>query len=272
MLISVIIPTFNREKEVVRAIESVYLGTYKDIEIIVVDDGSTDETSKTLARLDIPIKFITTKNRGVSAARNLGVTYARGEWIAFLDSDDTWLENKLEAQVALLRNCPELRLIHGEEIWIRNGVRVNQMKKHQKSGGDIFVKSLKLCLISPSAVMLQKSLLEEMGGFREDFEVCEDYDLWLKITSLYPVGFVETPIIKKFGGHEDQLSRKFFAMDYWRVRSLSWIMINRKLGEDKLEPLKSVLEKKCKVLLNGYKKHDNMTHYSEIEGIFKSIN
>lgn len=270
MLISVIIPTFNRKNYCQRAIESVFAGTYKNIEVIVIDDGSTDGTDELLSKCDFPIQYFKTKNQGVSKARNFGVDKAKGQWISFLDSDDLWLENKLSKQVKLLEENPGLRLVHAEEIWIRNGVRVNQMNKHKKSGGDIFEASLKLCLISPSAVLLEKSLFIEMGGFREDFVVCEDYDLWLKIASIYPVGFVKEPLIKKFGGHDDQLSRKFFAMDYWRVRSLSWILEHRELDEDKRESVLRVLKKKCRILLNGYKKHQNFKDYDEVEKILTS--
>ncbi len=250
-----------------RAINSVLAQTYKEFELIVVDDGSTDGTKELLSDLDL--KYIYTPNKGVSHARNRGVEAANGKWIAFLDSDDEWLPTKLERQIEYLKDNPDCQLVHGEEIWIRNGVRVNQMNKHKKSGGDIFIRSLKLCLISPSAVILRKELLLQMEGFREDFEVCEDYDLWLKITSLYQVGFIKTPILKKYGGHEDQLSRKFFAMDYWRVKSMVWVFGNRDLDTDKKLSLLKVLKKKCEVLLKGYEKHQNLTHFKEVEGYLR---
>ena len=214
-LISVIIPTFNRAHVLLKAIDSVLKQTYKNFEVIVVDDGSTDGTTELLSSYikEGKILYLKQENKGVSSARNFGVKSSKGDWLAFLDSDDEWLKHKLQKQVELLTERPDLRLVHGEELWVRNGKRVNQKKIHQKFGGFIYEKCLPLCLISPSAVMIERKLYEEMGGFDEEFTVCEDYDLWLKITSLYEVGFVSDPIIYKYGGHEDQLSHKYFAMD-----------------------------------------------------------
>lgn len=259
-MISVIIPVFNREETIKRALESVFNQTYKDFEVIVIDDGSTDKTLS-LAK-EFPVEIITQKNHGVSHARNRGIEKARGEYIALLDSDDEWLPKKLELQMQKQSVC-----CHTEEIWIRDGVRVNQMKKHKKGGGDQFIPSLGLCLISPSSVLLRRDVFDEIGMFREDYPVCEDYDLWLKLTSLYEIDFIDTPLIKKYGGHEDQLSRKFIAMDYWRIKSIDWILQNRKLNTEQREACLKVLAKKTRVLLNGYQKHQNMDNFSEIQSI-----
>jgi len=259
-MISVIIPVFNREETIKRALESVFNQTYKDFEVIIIDDGSTDKTLS-LAK-EFPVEIITQNNHGVSHARNRGIEKARGEYIALLDSDDEWLPKKLELQIAKQSIC-----CHTEEIWIRDGVRVNQMKKHKKGGGDQFIPSLGLCLISPSSVLLKREVFDEIGMFREDYPVCEDYDLWLKLTSLYEIDFIDTPLIKKYGGHEDQLSRKFFAMDYWRIKSIDWILQNRKLSSQQREACLKVLAKKTRVLLNGYQKHQNMDNFSEIQSI-----
>ncbi|MFT6631187.1 MAG: glycosyltransferase involved in cell wall biosynthesis [Bacteriovoracaceae bacterium] len=265
---SVIIPTFNRAQTLNRAIESVLRQTYKNFELIIVDDGSTDTTQSILNNYP-QLKVIKQENQGVSHARNTGVKEARAEWVCFLDSDDEWLEGKLELQEQFLKDHPELNCIHGEEIWIRNGVRVNQKKKHQKGGGSQFLSSVKVCFISPSTVCLTKVVLEEFGGFREDFEVCEDYDLWLKITSKYDIGFIDRPLIKKYGGHVDQLSTKFVGMDYWRIKSIDWILKNRDLCKEmKFETVK-ILLKKCKILMKGYVKHNNLKNYGEVEKISK---
>lgn len=272
MLVSVIIPTFNRASTIIRAVDSVLAQSYQDFELIIVDDGSTDNTKELLAQYiqENKVIYLYQENGGVSKARNYAVSKAKGQWISFLDSDDAWLENKLELQVRYIESHPETKLIHGEEIWIRNGKRVNPKKKHQKSGGQIFKRSLELCLISPSAVMLRRDLFLEMDGFREDFEVCEDFDLWLKITSLYEVAFIEEPIIMKFGGHEDQLSRKFFAMDYWRIKSLFWILENRELDRDLQCDVIDVILRKGRVLITGYRKHQNLKDLPEVESIVES--
>lgn len=263
--ISVIIPTYNREETLERAILSVAEQEFRDFELIVVDDGSTDGTEEILKpwRSKPWFRSMRTENQGVSAARNRAIKEARGPWIAFLDSDDEWLPNKLQLQWEWVVSSPETCLIHGEEIWIRKGVRVNPMKKHQKKGGDVFEDSLRLCCISPSTALVKKETLEFHNGFREDFPVCEDYDLWLKITSQNSVGFVETPIIKKYGGHEDQLSRKYKAMDYYRILAIDHIL-STPLSEEKRSLALVELFKKREILLNGYRKHQNLENFDEI--------
>ncbi len=271
--IDAIIPTFNRAEVLPRAIQSVLSQTYPVKNIWIIDDGSTDHTLEVLTPYlqQDQVKFVKTANLGVSHARNLGVGLSSSPWVAFLDSDDEWLPERLARQVQVLTENPELNLVHGEEIWIRNGVRVNAHKKHQKSGGNIFEKSLSLCLISPSATLLRKSTLLELGGFREDFPVCEDYDLWLKFCARYPVGFVSEPIIRKYGGHEDQLSKKYFAMDYWRVKSLDACLKSPHLSFSMKKKVQRLIISKSEILLNGYQKHDNRRDFSEIENIYKSV-
>lgn len=269
-MVSVIIPFYNRKATIIRAINSVFNQTYQDFELILINDGSTDDGLNLLDQVKKSFRLINQSNLGVSAARNAGIELAKYEWIAFLDSDDEWLPDKLEKQVQFISENPELKWVHGEEFWIRNGKRVNPMKKHQKGGGDQFLASLDLCLISPSTVMLKKSLLEQVGGFREDFPVCEDYDLWLKLTSLYPIGFIENPLIKKYGGHADQLSRKYKAMDYYRVKSIDWILHNRQLSPLQKKRALHVLKQKCEVLIQGYRKHENLADLPEVQKIYQS--
>jgi glycosyltransferase involved in cell wall biosynthesis len=267
--VSVIIPTFNRAHTLKRAIDSVLAQTFQSFECIVVDDGSTDETSSLVATYSDPrIVYIKSKNAGVSAARNLGFKNSSGEWIALLDSDDEWLPDKLTKQIEFGQQNPELSLVHGEEIWVRRGKRVNPKKKHAKSGGDIFLRCLELCLISPSAVMIKKELWEEFDGFDEEFVVCEDYDLWLKVTRKYEVGYISDPLIVKYGGHEDQLSSKYRAMDYWRV--LSMFRLLQRYPEDlRATSVAKVLKSKGEILIGGYLKHDNLKNLQEVQDMVK---
>jgi len=263
--VTVIIPTYNRAQTLIRAIESVQSQSFKDWQLIVVDDGSTDDTQKLLKNVLEPrLRVIQSDNFGVSHARNLAIKESQSPWLAFLDSDDEWLPQKLRLQMDLADLDKEIQIIHGEEIWIRNEVRVNPMNKHQKKGGDIFFDSIRLCCISPSTVILKKSLLLEVGLFREDFPVCEDYDLWLKMTSRYPVGFVSQPIIKKYGGHEDQLSRKFVAMDYWRLKALYDLLKNYPLSADQQREVNRSIIERSRILLSGYRKHQNLENYDEV--------
>lgn len=269
-LVSVIIPTFNRLKVLDRAIKSVLSQTYSDFELVIVDDGSTDSTGELLQKyIDHPkIRTFRTENQGVSAARNLGLQMAQGKWIGFLDSDDEWLSDKLEKQMSYLEAHPETKVVHGEEIWIRKGVRVNPMKKHQKKGGDLFSDATRFCCMSPSTIMIRKDFIEERGSFDEAFPVCEDYDLWLRLSFDQEIGFLPNFLIKKYGGHEDQLSAKFHSMDYWRIKALRKIL-DFPISLSQKEMVLLEISKKRKVLLKGYRKHQNLEDFDEI---FFSLN
>jgi glycosyltransferase involved in cell wall biosynthesis len=250
--VSVIIPTFNRAGRVIRAISSVLEQTFIDFEIIVVDDGSTDETEKTVARFNDRIKYIAQPaNLGVSAARNTGIKNSSAPFIAFLDSDDHWLPEKLETQMRFFETSADALACQTEEIWIRNGRRVNPRKKHLKPSGDIFEPSLKMCLVSPSAVMLRRSLLEKVGLFDENLPVCEDYDLWLRIACRHPVYLIQQPLIIKEGGHADQLSSRHKGMDRFRIKSLVKLIRSGMLSEKQLQNTFQELALKCSVYGNG---------------------
>lgn len=268
MKIDIIIPTYNRAYCLERAINSVLKQTYKNFNLLIIDDNSSDNTKEITNQYlnDERVSYYKLDvNKGVSAARNIGIEKSTSSWVAFLDSDDEWLEDKLTKQVEYINLNPNLPLIHGEEIWYRNNKRVNPKKIHKKSGGHIFERCLKLCLISPSAVIIKKEILDEFKGFDEQFVVCEDYDLWLKITAKYEIGFIEDPILNKFGGHEDQLSAKYFAMDYYRVKSI--YLLNKKSELTINQKMMSLTELavKAKVLINGYIKHNNTKDLVEVE-------
>jgi glycosyltransferase involved in cell wall biosynthesis len=210
----------------------------------VVDDGSTDDTEGLICRQFPDVRYLQQENRGVAAARNRGIREAKGEWLAFLDSDDEWLPDKLERQLDALRDEPEFLLCHTNETWIRRGNRVNPMKKHTKSGGYIFRKCLPLCVISPSSVLIHGGLFERVGLFDESLPACEDYDLWLRITSILPVLYLEQPLIMKYGGHADQLSRRHWGMDRFRIRALEKVIDSETLAdEDRRAAVRMLLEK-----------------------------
>ncbi|MCD6296628.1 MAG: glycosyltransferase family 2 protein [Deltaproteobacteria bacterium] len=251
--VSVIIPTFNRAERVARAISSVIDQTFADFEIIVVDDGSQDNTEHTAAQFGESITYIAhTSNLGVSAARNTGIKKSASPFIAFLDSDDHWLPQKLSVQVEFFNNHPQAVACQTEETWIRNGRRVNPKKKHLKPSGNIFEPSLKLCLVSPSAVMLKRTLLEEVGLFDEDLPACEDYDLWLRIACRYPVSLIKEPLVVKEGGHPDQLSaRHRGGMDRFRIKALVKLLRSGALNNRQLEATLNELSLKCRVYGNG---------------------
>ena len=178
-LISVIIPVFNREKLVHEAIISVLNQTYPHIELIIADDGSTDNTVNSLKIYSglKNVKILSLNHCGyVGLVRNAAVKTSEGRWIAFLDSDDSWRNDKIEKQIAYLQSNRQYRFIHTLEKWIRNNKIVSQNhRKHHKSG-DLFETSLGKCEICPSTVLMEKELFIKYGGFREDLEICEDYE------------------------------------------------------------------------------------------------
>jgi len=254
--LTIIIPTFNRADFLKEAIESVLAQTFTDFELIVVDDGSTDHTGDVVREFPRIRYAACTENSGVSHARNLGIGMARGRDICFLDSDDLWIKNKLETQIRWMEAHAECRVCYTDEIWIRKGVRVNPMNKHRKYSGDIFPHCLPLCIVSPSSVLMQTSLFDEVGTFDEDMTVCEDYDLWLRIALKYPVHFIREKLIVKRGGHQDQLSAKYWGMDRFRVVALEKLLKESSLNDEKRGLVLKTLFKKCGILIQGFSRRD----------------
>ncbi len=269
--ISVIIPSYNRAHLLNRALDSVLAQSRTADEIILIDDGSTDETAKLMQANYPQVRYLHQKNSGVSAARNRGIQAAKGEWIALLDSDDEWLPDKLAIQMQSLKQAPEHKLIHSDEIWIRNGVRVNQMKKHAKKGGWIYPNCLPLCAISPSASLIHRSLFDELGLFDETLPACEDYDLWLRITTRYPVLYCEEALIKKYGGHEDQLSAKHWGMDRFRIRALQKSLAQTVLKDEDRAAAEKMLMRKLHILLKGARKHQNQILIDQYQPLLQGL-
>ena len=266
MNIAVIIPTFDRQHFLGRAIDSVLSQTRPAHEVIVIDDGSTDGTVPWLKKEYPTVKLIEQTNQGVSAARNAGIQQAQSEWIALLDSDDEWFPEKLERQVKELQKYPEILFCHTDEIWIRKGVRVNPMKKHQKFGGMIFSKCLDICRISPSSALFSRTLLDDVGWFDETLPICEDYDLWLRITAKFPVLFINDPLIIKYGGHIDQLSRLVDGIEQYRITALEKILKGPNLTKTDRSAAVQMLIKKLNIYLTGLKKRGKARQVDEISG------
>jgi glycosyltransferase involved in cell wall biosynthesis len=252
-VVSVIIPTFNRAWCLAEAVDSVRAQDFLDFELIVVDDGSADGTDGLLAGYGSALTVLRQENRGVSAARNRGIAAARGELIAFLDSDDLWLPQKLSAQVEFFRSRPQALICQTEEIWVRNGRRVNPRRRHRKPAGMIFEPSLELCLVSPSAVMLRRELIERVGFFDETLSACEDYDLWLRVSCRYPIDLIDTALIVKRGGHPDQLSQAW-GLDRYRIASLSKLLAGDLLTPGQRQAAARILAQKCTVYAGGCRK------------------
>ncbi len=274
MRISVVIPSFNRADRIVRALESVFTQTLAAAEVIVVDDGSTDNTGDVIAARRTETIYLHQPRSGVSGARNVGLRRARGDWIAFLDSDDEWLPRKLEHQAAALQQHEDYRICHTNEIWIRNGRRVNPMKKHQKSGGWILQRCFPRCVISPSSVLIHRSVFDDVGFFDEELPACEDYDLWLRICARYPVLYLPHAMIKKYGGHADQLSRAWWGMDRFRIRALEKLIRSEVLSyDDHVLALKTLLSKAAIVMTGARKRgnHDLAAEYAGKLTLFQKL-
>ena len=249
--VSAIIPTYNRGRTVLRALRSVYAQRIPVNEVIVIDDGSSDDTAARI-QVEFPgVNLICQTQHGVSHARNRGIDASQGEWLAFLDSDDEWLPIKVETQLDAVRNNPSCRICHSNEIWIRNGRRVNPMDKHRKHGGWIFKHCLPRCAISPSSVLLHRTAVEEFGNFDESLPVCEDYDLWLRMTAALPVMHIAEPLVKKYGGHSDQLSRSRWGMDRYRIKSLEKLLAVKTLTAVQERQVLQELARKIDIYLTG---------------------
>ena len=262
--ISVVIPTLNRINTLQRALDSVINQTYKPAEIIVVDNGSSDGTLKFLREQYPKITTLTENKVGVSSARNKGIKKSINQWIALLDSDDAWHPRKLEVQTSMLDSAlKEYSLIHTDEVWFRNNKHINQMKKHKKQGGYIFERCLSLCCISPSSVLFKKNILDKVGLFDESLPVCEDYDLWLKICSSEEVLFAQDKLTYKYGGHKDQLSKSYWGMDRFRIKSIENIIKNFDLTNKQKKQAKKELIKKLKIIINGAFKRNNLSIVNE---------
>ena len=251
--VSVIIPTYNRGWILKEAIDSVLTQDYKDFELIVVDDGSTDNTSEILASYGNGIRVLFQENKGVSAARNRGIAEASGQFIAFIDSDDLWLPQKLSTQVEFFNQTPDALICQTEEVWIRKGKRVNPKMRHKKPSGMIFEPSLELCLVSPSAVMIRRVLFDRVGEFDVTLPACEDYDLWLRISCRFPVHLIDTPLIIKRGGHNDQLS-SMKGLDKFRIKAIENIIKSELLSDDHYRTAVKTLKEKCKIYAAGCRK------------------
>ena len=266
-IVSVVIPTYNRAKYLRECLDSILRQKFQNFELIVVDDGSEDETSLILEDYKEKILVIHQENKGVSAARNTGISCAKGTYLAFCDSDDMWLPYKLEKQMELFAQETSAVVCYTDEIWIRKGVRVNPCKHHEKVSGWIFEKSLELCLVSPSSVMMHRHFFDLAGNFDESLPACEDYDLWLRASQIFPFHFVDEPLIVKRGGHADQLSHKHWGMDRFRVQAILKCLNSGTMRPENRKAALLSLEKKCTILANGALKRSNL----ELEKYYRGL-
>ena len=254
--VSVIIPTYNRSAFLKSALESVTSQSYPIKEILVIDDGSTDQTVENLTPNFKSVIFIRQENQGVSAARNTGIKKATGKWIALLDSDDLWTVGKIEKQIAHLRQNPKIKACHSGEEWVRNGRRVNIPTRLNKSNDGLFSRSLDRCIICPSSILIHRSVFKKIGIFDEDLPLCEDYDFWIRLLLHYEIGLVKEALVIKQGGHSDQLSTSTWGLDRFRVQSLEKILASEPLNPNQKIAILSAIARKADLLSKGFSKHE----------------
>ena len=212
MLISVIIPTYNRAAYIAEAIRSVQAQTFRGVEIIVADDGSTDNTAEIVAGFGDVVTYITLPHQGLPAAtRNAGLRAARGEFVAFLDSDDLFLTNKLVLQLAAFEAHPEAGLIYSNGHFFRDDP--GQPTGYVLDGlptpsGDVFPELLRGNFMSTPIVLVRHACLDTVGMYdeRPDFFAVEDYDLWLRIAAQFPVIYAHGNVAA-IRRHQQSISR-----------------------------------------------------------------
>jgi glycosyltransferase involved in cell wall biosynthesis len=232
--------------------------------------AATAPVSSGLASADAPVPELIVVRLPPSGfpgkARNAGVEAARGGLIAFLDSDDLWMPARLERQLAFLEANPGTRLVHTRELWLREGREVSQSGQVHARSGDVFADSLRKCVIGPSTVLVEKSLLAELGGFREDIEVAEDYELWIRLAAREKVGYVDEKLVVKRAGDWDQLSEKYGMIEGFRIAALEAIVSSTALPPGRMEAARAELSRKYRVFAAGARKRGREAEAADLEG------
>lgn len=271
MLISVVIPTYNRAWSLPRAVNSVLKQTFRDLELIVVDDGSNDYTQNILSSYqDSRLRVIRQTNRGVAGSRNRGIEESRGDYIALLDSDDYWFNQKMKRHLEFTLDSG-FSITQTEEIWIRKGRRINPKYKHTKKAGWIFEPSLQLCLVSPSCVMFSRDCWKKIGPFDQDLMACEDYDLWLRASLNYPIGLLPERLVCKYGGHPDQLSGRILGLDLYRIYSLGKLLTKYSLTEEQRILALKEFRKRVSYYIQGCLKRDKQEEVGRINSFKQKV-
>lgn len=267
---SVIIPVYNRKELLLKALESVEAQTFRDFEIIVSDDGSTDGVEKLFPREGV--RFLQNCHSGMpGAARNRGALAAQGRFLAFLDSDDIWHSEKLEKQYLYLKEHPGCRILHTREIWNRQGRIISQKKMKHKREGDVFTDALHKCIIGPSTVAIESKLYLETGGFKEDIEIAEDYEYWLRLTDRYSVGYIDEPLITKNAGHGDQLSEKYGQIEIFRIKALQTLLRTWDFSEEHRQEVIDTFQSKCEIYAQGCEKRGKTEEAEKYRELLKGV-
>jgi len=272
---SVIIPTYNREQFLKKAIQSVLKQTFKSFELIVIDDGSTDHSKDIVTQFnDDRIIYCYQGNQGVAHARNRGLEMVRGRFIAFLDSDDWWRQEKLERFFDYIERFPDIRIFHSQEKWFKDGKIHNPKKEHDKPTGIVYSKALPLCCISISTAVIKCEVFDEVGIFDKTLTACEDYDFWLRATNQFEVKLIPEYLTLKDGGRPDQLSLSIWGLDRFRIKSLDKMLSSEKLSDENYQLTLNQLRKKCRIFIQGAEKRgkrETVRYYRTILDKYQSF-
>jgi glycosyltransferase involved in cell wall biosynthesis len=269
--ISAILTTRDRSTLVIEALQSVLQQSRGVDEIIIVDDGSIDDTEVALQPY-LTKRVVYLRNPrplGVSAARNRGIARASGDWLAFLDSDDLWKRAKIERQIAALQANPGFRICYSDEEWRRDGRWMNQGARHHKPSGWIYAACLPLCIISPSSILFERAVLAETGLFDESLPACEDYDLWLRMASRFPILHLPERLIVKRAGEWPQLSRQH-SLDRYRIVALLKSIESGLLKAADLAATRAMLSEKCRIYAQGCRKHGRKEEAEWAESVVRT--
>lgn len=287
-LVSVIIPVYNRNFLLKEAVLSVAAQTFTNFELIIIDDCSNCDPEPEIAMLpgikNINLKFIKLKKHSgmPGFVRNKGASEAQGDFLAFLDSDDLWLPEKLQTQLDFIFADDELRkryaqsnfsifpnpdepyllqdektktvICHTREKWIRGSKIISQTSQKHNRSGDIFSDCLLKCIMGPSTVMVGTELFKKTGGFREDLEIAEDYELWIRIAAFYNALYIDKPLTVKRAGKWEQLSQKYNQIEIFRIDALGELIKNNFFPPQKLAEAKAVFAQKCRIYAAGCRK------------------
>lgn len=270
-LVSVIIPTHDRLALLMEAIGSVRAQRYAPVELIVVDDGSTDGTWERL-RAEPGLRPLRIDHTGrPGAVRNAGVAVATGDYLAFLDSDDLWMPDKLALQMELLRERPEVPIVHSRELWLRDGHPVSQAGQRHRRSGWLFADAVRKCIVGPSTVVLHRAVLRAVGGFREDLEIAEDYELWLRVTARFPVAYCDRPLVTKRAGHGDQLSERYGQIERFRIDALAPLVAADHWAEPERSIARRELARKCLIHAAGARKRGRAVEAARYEALAADV-
>jgi glycosyltransferase involved in cell wall biosynthesis len=279
---TVVVPTCNRREMVAQALQSVLAQTYRNFELVVVDDGSTDGTPMHLMRLlgaepraveilsrmnpaalnpffhqfvhdGIPIQYQYHPNRGLGAARNRGIRHARGTYVAFLEAEDLWEPTHLQAQIAFLDGDGWARIARVGGRQAKDGTRARRSRRAEEASGWIFSQALEACPAGLSCAVVHRGCFAECGTFDENMPACDDYDLWLRLAARFPIHYVAGPEVTH-RSPRPELASHSWTWDRFRVYALEKAFQSGQLNPEQRFLVSQEIVRRCEHLVEGYRR------------------